>query len=238
MYSRLCFRHWGYKDKKEFMHPCGNCDLLKVEVGGNVFRKRFLQNYEKLKSQIEWQIEESTENSFRRWNVLWMVKYTKDSFFFGVIGSWVQRDRERKREIRMWVWTDPSSCPDLDFQIYMCVYICYLYPVEPLVLKSLAAWLVIRKTQLGNLFPEVFSLPHPHHLCPPTCAVDIAIAILFSQWQNKSLAPFCTCPGTFKWGSQSESRPLCATKRTNISLWLERMSHCENELWVLSLLLK
>ena len=35
------------------MHPCENCDLLKVEGGGNIFRKRFLQNYEKLKSQIE-----------------------------------------------------------------------------------------------------------------------------------------------------------------------------------------
>lgn len=36
------------------MHPCGKSDLLKVEgVIRNVFRKRFLQNYEKLKSQIE-----------------------------------------------------------------------------------------------------------------------------------------------------------------------------------------
>lgn len=79
------------------MHPYGNCDLLKVEGGGNVFRKRFLQNYEKLKSLIEWQIEESTENSFGRWNVLWMVKYTKDSFSFGVIGRWIERDREKER---------------------------------------------------------------------------------------------------------------------------------------------
>ena len=132
MYSRLCFRHWRYKDKNEFMHPCGNCDLLKVEgVIRNVFRKRFLQNYEKLKSQIEWQIEESTENSFRRWNVLWMVKYTKDSFSFGVIGSWIERDRERKTEIRMWVWTDPSFCPDIyththtHTHIYIYIYATY-----------------------------------------------------------------------------------------------------------------
>ena len=39
------------------MHPCGNCNLLEFEGGGNEFRKRFLQNYGKFKSQIEWQIE-------------------------------------------------------------------------------------------------------------------------------------------------------------------------------------
>ena len=168
------------------------------------------------------------------------MKYTKDSFFFGVIGSWVQRDKEREKKRDKNVCLNRSFLLPIYIYIYicLCVCVCYLYPVEPLVLKSLGARLVIRKTQWENLFLEVFSLLHSHHFCPPTCAVDIAIAILFSLWQNKSLMPFCTCRGTFKWGSQSESRLLCATKRTNISLWLERMSHCENELWVLSLPLK
>lgn len=87
------------------MHPCGNCNLLEFEGGRNEFRKRFLQNYGKFKSQIEWQIERTNRKQFQKVKcAMSSGEIYKDSSFFDMIGvEFRGRKRESKREIRMWV---------------------------------------------------------------------------------------------------------------------------------------